>query len=72
MKWSECKELIRQDSLPLPDYTAKEGKLFSKRAAKIEQLLNKRKQMFGLECDIMVSKSCLEEKMIWDEVMNNI
>ena len=49
----------------------KNGKLYSQRAARIEKLLLKRKDMFGLDCEIKMSKSCLEGKEIW-EVYNKL
>lgn len=62
--------VLIQFSLSLPDYCVKDGKLFSRRADKIEMLLDKRKQMFGLDCKIELSKSCLEGKKIWNRINN--
>lgn len=62
------KGILVQFSLPIPAYTVKAGKLFSKRAYQIETLLKKRKELSGLHCDIRVSKSCLEGKEIWETV----
>lgn len=59
--------ILIQFSLNVPDYKVKDGKLFSEKAAKIEQLLMKRKQMFNLNVDITVSKSCVEGKELWKQ-----
>ncbi|UKK56828.1 hypothetical protein [Prevotella communis] len=57
-----------QFSLMQPAYKVKNGKLFSRRAAQLEKLLLKRKQMFNLNVDIMVSKSCIEGKELWKSI----
>ena len=61
--------VLIQFSLLQPAYKVKKGKLFSQRAAQLEKLLLKRKQMFNLNVDIKVSKSCVEGKELWELCM---
>lgn len=59
--------LLIQFSLNDPRYSVKKGKLYSRQAEEIEQLLNDRKIKFGMNVDILVSKNCIEGKSLWEE-----
>ena len=60
--------VLLQFSLNAPSYCILNGKLHSRTAEKIEQLLNLRKNIFGLGAEIKISKSCLEGKGMWENI----
>lgn len=56
--------VLIQFSMPNPDYTAIKGKLVSKRALMLEDILRKRAHYDGI---VKISKNCLEGKELFNE-----
>ena len=62
--------VLIQFSLPLPEYTVKRNGKLTRNAAKIEKLLLKRKDMFGLDCEItMLRRVVWMGKEIWERIV---